>query len=97
MFPECECLGWYEEFFLKIALQFLLGQTSARLNLKIMPNSLHTGPGIRILTVVWYSMVQTRQWADGLELNSDHGMNNGQFKCQTQIPENSAIQVTTVQ
>ena len=43
------------------------------------------------------SMVQTRQWPDGLELNSDHGMNDGQSECQTQILENSAIQVTPVQ
>ena len=38
-------LGWYAEFFLKIVLKFLLGKTSARLNLKIMLNSLHTGSG----------------------------------------------------
>ena len=37
-------LGWYAEFLLKIIFQFLLGKTSARLNLKIMLNSLHIGP-----------------------------------------------------
>ena len=37
-------LGWYAEFMLKIILQFLLGKTRARLNLKIMLNSLHIGP-----------------------------------------------------
>ena len=37
-------LGWYAEFLLKFILQFLLGKTSARLNLKIMLNSLHIDP-----------------------------------------------------
>ena len=33
--------GWYGEFLLKIILQFLLWKTSARLNLKIILNSLN--------------------------------------------------------
>ena len=33
-------LGWYAEFLLEIILKILLGKTSARLNLKIMLNSL---------------------------------------------------------
>ena len=37
-------LDWYAEFLLKIILQFLLGKPSARLNLKIILNSLHIGP-----------------------------------------------------
>ena len=36
--------GWYAKFLLKIDLEFLLGKTTARLNLKIDLTTLHTHP-----------------------------------------------------
>ena len=53
----CPCLqlwgqtggqGRYAEFLLKIILKFLLGKTSARLNLKIKLNSLHIGSDVYV-------------------------------------------------
>ena len=49
--------GWYAEFLLNIVLQFVLGKTGARFNLKIMLISLHIYPNATLhlnLNFVWF-------------------------------------------